>query len=440
MIDKPGKHRGPLAIRRISVKKLFGSFDYDLSSQNEDKLSKIFILYGDNGSGKTTVLNLVFHLLAPEDRQNHRTYLSQVLFNELFVELADGTRISAKRPDTCLEGRYTLAIHSQDLLVAEAEFIPNDQDEPTGRSQRSIGLDFFLMKLSELSLPIFYLSDNRTISRSGYSHKETPTQVVRTLRGEVIRRPEDSQQEARLVMSAVNRAVQWVRQQYVRGSKIGQDNSNGIYAAVIGQIANTKSSRPSQSVLNPDAIIGRLLALTERNNRFSSLGLTTPVAFEDFVGPLRKASRPNKQIIISVLQPYLDGLNARLDALQELQELVATFVENLNSFYAHKRISFNLNDGLRIITDQNARLSPGDLSSGERQLLLLLCNVLCSRNLAGIFIIDEPEISLNIKWQRRLLDALLDCTRGSDIQLLIASHSIELIAPYESTVIKLEVS
>ena len=50
---------------------------------------------------------------------------------------------------------------------------------------------------------------------------------------------------------------------------------------------------------------------------------------------------------------------------------------------------------------------------------------------------DEPEISLNVKWQRRLVRALLDCIRGSRVQLVFATHSIELLAQHKTNVIKL---
>ena len=45
-------------IDRIVVDKLFGFLSYDISTKSQEDL---IILYGDNGSGKTTILNLVFH-------------------------------------------------------------------------------------------------------------------------------------------------------------------------------------------------------------------------------------------------------------------------------------------------------------------------------------------------------------------------------------------
>jgi predicted ATPase len=440
------QYLNPLAIRMIRVRKLFGIFDYDLRGDDTDQLSKVFILYGDNGSGKTTVLNLVFHLLSPEVAQNHRTFLAQTVFSEFTVELANGMRVSATRPDGRMTGAYRLSIieDNGNLVMAEADLVPNEENV-FPKSYSTPNLDKVLELLTSLELSIFYLSDDRTVRRSGHRSHATAVQARNLGRDVIVRRPsevhiyrESAENEEKLVESAVRRAVQWIRNQYLKGSKIGQANANSIYKDIIWQIANTTSSKASKVSLKPDEVIATLIALTERNNTFSSFGLTTPMALDDFVRPLREARRHKKEIIISVLQPYLDGLTARLDALQEVQELIALFISNVNSFYAHKQITFNLSEGLRITSEGNMQLSPKVLSSGEKQLLLMFCNVLSSRDHAGIFIVDEPEISLNVKWQRRLLGALLDCTKGSNIQFLIASHSIEFIAPHGSSVVKLE--
>ncbi|HAV1455310.1 TPA: ATP-binding protein, partial [Enterobacter hormaechei subsp. steigerwaltii] len=55
-----------------------------------------------------------------------------------------------------------------------------------------------------------------------------------------------------------------------------------------------------------------------------------------------------------------------------------------------------------------------------------------------IFMIDEPEISLNIKWQRIIINSLLDITDGANIQFIFASHSLEIISQHRHRVVKLE--
>ena len=49
---------------------------------------------------------------------------------------------------------------------------------------------------------------------------------------------------------------------------------------------------------------------------------------------------------------------------------------------------------------------------------------------AALFIIDEPELSLNSSWQRKLIHALLAITEHSRVQFLMASHSHPLIGEH----------
>ena len=127
----------------------------------------------------------------------------------------------------------------------------------------------------------------------------------------------------------------------------------------------------------------------------------------------------------------MDGHNARLDALQDVQKIIDNFVSILSDFFARKYVELDVRSELNIITDNGKHVSTEYLSSGEKQLLLLLCNAIIARNNGTIFIIDEPEISLNIKWQRKLIDALLTCLEGVDSQIILATHSIEILSKYD---------
>ena len=92
--------------------------------------------------------------------------------------------------------------------------------------------------------------------------------------------------------------------------------------------------------------------------------------------------------------------------------------------------------GIRIKSN-TSKLKIDQLSSGEKQLLLLFCNLLPARDNPSIFIIDEPEISLNVEWQRNLIRVLLELTEESPIQFIFATHSIEFLTQYEENVIDL---
>ena len=52
--------------------------------------------------------------------------------------------------------------------------------------------------------------------------------------------------------------------------------------------------------------------------------------------------------------------------------------------------------------------------------------------------IDEPELSLNVKWQRELTKTLLGFIVGTRTQFILATHSIELLSRRQDCVVKLE--
>jgi len=95
------------------MKNLFGMYDYDLAlSGDTSKTEKIFILYGDNGSGKTTILKLAFHLLAPEDNKSHKSTAAKIPFERFEIELQDNTKVYAVRPKGQLTGSFSMGIKS----------------------------------------------------------------------------------------------------------------------------------------------------------------------------------------------------------------------------------------------------------------------------------------------------------------------------------------
>ena len=158
--------------------------------------------------------------------------------------------------------------------------------------------------------------------------------------------------------------------------------------------------------------------------------------------PLLERAAPNEnkwEVIAQILSPYFDSVEARLDALENLREALQTFTDIFSRFYNYKSLSFNIRRGISIdLTHGPSRVAPEILSSGEKQLLLLFCNVLLARSRPSVFIIDEPELSLNIKWQRELISSLMSCVKGSDVQFLFATHSLEMISLHKETAVKLE--
>lgn len=97
-------------------------------------------------------------------------------------------------------------------------------------------------------------------------------------------------------------------------------------------------------------------------------------------------------------------------------------IDNLFS-YTGKTIDRKSND---IVFYQNGeRLSPYRLSSGEKQMVLILLTVLVREGEHSVLFMDEPEASLHIEWQQKLIGMIREL--NPDLQLILTTHSPAVI-------------
>lgn len=71
------------------------------------------------------------------------------------------------------------------------------------------------------------------------------------------------------------------------------------------------------------------------------------------------------------------------------------------------------------------KLGPTELSSGERQLLLIFATVLAQDNRPAILLMDEPEISLHFDWQSSLVRNIR--ALNPRVQLILSTHSPAIV-------------
>lgn len=71
------------------------------------------------------------------------------------------------------------------------------------------------------------------------------------------------------------------------------------------------------------------------------------------------------------------------------------------------------------------QLSPYQLSSGEKQLVIILITALTQDSRPYIFIMDEPEISLHFDWQKKLIGSVVELNPNA--QLIVSTHSPAMI-------------
>jgi energy-coupling factor transporter ATP-binding protein EcfA2 len=66
-------------------------------------------------------------------------------------------------------------------------------------------------------------------------------------------------------------------------------------------------------------------------------------------------------------------------------------------------------------------LSPYKLSSGEKQILVILLTVLTQDLQPYVLFMDEPEASLHFEWQKRLIDMIVEL--NPHVQIILTTHS-----------------
>ncbi len=87
----------------------------------------------------------------------------------------------------------------------------------------------------------------------------------------------------------------------------------------------------------------------------------------------------------------------------------------------NKHITINPVNNEIIFKRDDSFISLTDLSSGEKQLLLILLNAFLMEEKPYILLMDEPEISLHITWQQQLIDIIRDL--NPNCQIIISTHS-----------------
>lgn len=108
-----------------------------------------------------------------------------------------------------------------------------------------------------------------------------------------------------------------------------------------------------------------------------------------------------------------------LDKINERKNL---FISLVNECFAEtgKRLSED-STKLVFIKDNGIGIYPKELSSGEKQFLIILLTVLLERGQEYILMLDEPEISMHISWQYELINMILKL--NPYVQIILTTHS-----------------
>lgn len=449
-------------IDEIRVVNLFGLYSYELPKSGS--LTAASILYGDNGIGKSTILRLAFHLLSAGHDRGHRTALYKVPFKSFEVKLTSGAVLRATRQRQVDEGPLHLTVlDPKGSAEAEWSFMPKSEIQAsyfdsemvvfdtdsegrpilltrrkkTPKSSVPSGEKAYLEALAKYVPTVFMLNADRKLDSDRVADPSDELELRKLMRYEEAKRVSDLVSRSREIAltQALSAATRWINQKALISTNQGSMNVHGVYVNVLRHLMSPGGDVAVGS--NVTALQKQLESIESRSAQFAKYEFTTKISVAEFKKALSGRGAKKKELAGGLLKPYIESLEARLQAISEIYSIVDKFITVINGFLTDKSIVFRLTKGFAIQNKLGAPLGAGQLSSGEQQLLLLFCYVLTSRDMPSVFMIDEPEISLNVKWQRQLVQSLLDITEGATIQFIFASHSLELLTQHRKRVVPL---
>jgi len=127
---------------------------------------------------------------------------------------------------------------------------------------------------------------------------------------------------------------------------------------------------------------------------------------------------------------------------ERIRQPIDVFLKTLHSFVDKKKFEVDARTGelmVKILKGASVKeeaIRIFDLSSGEKQLLIQLLEVLLQEGRPMIFFADEPELSLHVSWQEKLLPALRKLNSNS--QIIVATHSPDIVSEFRKNVINME--
>lgn len=116
------------------------------------------------------------------------------------------------------------------------------------------------------------------------------------------------------------------------------------------------------------------------------------------------------------------------DAQQQAQQIAqekSHFQDIVDSLFCDTGKKINRESNEIEFLQMGETISPVKLSSGEKQILIILLTVLVQNRRPYVLLMDEPEVSLHVEWQQRLLNLITDLNPNA--QIILTTHSPALI-------------
>lgn len=447
-----------MLIKKIRIYNLHGQHDYDIKFD-----SKLTFLFGANGCGKTTVLNILAAIVTGKLYS-----LTDFVFNKIDLFYCDSNNVEEKIQIEIVskEKNMRTMIVCFDKGDYEIENIDNLKERLYRKNEdENIERTFFDMypfvndivnKFNYVYLPLsrygYDRVDERDYYRYGYSRRryyETQQNPYNSYLNESLRYISELIRNSCMNINIQENRVNDKFRNDVLSSMIRVSSDMHIL-----QIIEEISKFDWDEVLrSKEAYIKTLKEIgvydEKLQKEIEAFFEAFKSAYDDYIKQ-KNDDNERSGIRIDLAWQYAEFLKIRNIAelakknekiKEKIRQPKVLFEELINDFFlssgTHKKITIT-SEGQVVFETKGRKLHLTDLSSGEKQIVITFASLIFGfkGKGTGIFIVDEPEASLHLEWQNKFVPAILKT--NENIQLIFATHSPELIGEYRSKAVRLK--
>lgn len=406
-------------VSRIRAEGVLDEFSYDIRYGGSDDGGRIRVIYAPNGRGKTNFIKAVSYLLTPSLESLQA--LIEVPIRRLTVEFEGGGSVGIDR-QAAFAGSFTATANLPGETNEEHSLVIEPSDF-AGRLYRRVWderQDFnrYVEAATALTTGAALIGDDRLAL--------SVDEMRENIRGDGA-----YSSPRRRGPGSVGRLLDRVERMLSQSAFAGLARETAA-AGVYAQITRTTlaGSKNLTSASARGALESKIADLIRAGAAYEPYGLLSLRQLRDISSQLTDARQNSGQLptLHRILNPYLDSVQDQVESLAPALQLIDTFVTGVNSFLDRKELRFSTSHGISLVGGSDGvQLQPDVLSSGERHLLYLMSHAILATADRPLLVIDEPELSLGIEWQRNLLPELLRCTASAGVQFLVASHSLQVM-------------